>query len=91
MVQTLLTICRYETKVAPGAYFHLKSDWFESDQEIQTIIIDQDNIYTKMLSIYPQNFVMYLEQDSDASIYRTNYPLFQRKGSDYYEVDWLIG
>lgn len=88
MVQTILTICRYETKVTSGAYFHLKSDWFESDQEIQTIIIDQDNVFTKMLSIYPKNFVMYLEQDYDGSIYRTNYPLFQRKDSDYYEVDW---
>lgn len=88
MVQAILTICKYETKVSPGAYFHLKTDWFESDQEIQTIIIDQSNVFSKLISIYPNDFVMYLEQDATGSIYRTNYPLFIRDGRDYYEVEW---
>lgn len=72
MVQAILTICKYETKISPGAYFHLKTDWFESDQEIQTIIINQSNIFSKLISIYPNDFVMYLEQDPSGSIYRTN-------------------
>ena len=88
MVQAILTICKYETKISPGAYFHLKTDWFESDQEIQTIIIDQSNVFSKLISIYPNDFVMYLEQDATGSIYRTNYPLFIRDGRDYYEVEW---
>lgn len=88
MTQSILTICCYETKIAPGSYFHLKTDWFESDQEIQTIIIDQDHVFSKLLSLYPKNFVMYLEQDSHGSIYRTNYPIYIRPGNDYFEVDW---
>ena len=88
MPQSILTICNYETKIAPGAYFHLKTDWFESDEEIQTVIIDQSHVFTKMLSIYPKNFVMYLEQDANGSLYRTNYPLLRQEGHDYFEVDW---
>ncbi|APZ48455.1 hypothetical protein BW721_01445 [Jeotgalibaca sp. PTS2502] len=88
MTQSILTICRYETTIAPGAYFHLKTDWFESDQEIKTIIIDQDHVFSKLLSLYPNEFVMYLEQDPNGSIYRTNFPLFIQEGNDYYEVDW---
>ncbi|MGO4940466.1 hypothetical protein ACTQ45_10640 [Fundicoccus sp. Sow4_D5] len=88
MVQSILTICQYDTVISPGAYFHLKTDWFESDQEIQTVIIDQSHVFTKMLSIYPKNFVMYLEQDANGSLYRTNYPLLRQEGHDYFEVDW---
>lgn len=88
MSQSILTICCYETVISTGAYFHLKTDWFESDQEIQTIIIDQDNVFSKLLSLYPKNFVMYLEQDQHGSLYRTNYPLFREEGNDYFEVDW---
>lgn len=88
MPQSILTICSYETKIAPGAYFHLRTDWFESDEEIQTIIIDQDHVFSKLLSLYPKNFVMYLEQDPEGSIYRTNYPVFIREGNDYFEVNW---
>lgn len=88
MVQAILTICQYDTFISPGAYFHLKTDWFESDQEIQTVIIDQSHVFTKMLSIYPKNFVMYLEQDANGSLYRTNYPLLRQEGHDYFEVDW---
>lgn len=88
MVQSILTICHYETKVSPGSYFHLKADWFESDQEIQTIIIDQSNVFSKLLSLYPKNFVMYLEQDPEGSLYRTNFPLYIQEGNDFYEVDW---
>lgn len=88
MVQAILTICQYDTVISPGAYFHLKTDWFESDQEIQTVIIDQSHVFTKMLSIYPKNFVMYLEQDANGSLYRTNYPLLRQEGHDYFEVDW---
>lgn len=88
MVQAILTICQYDTVISPGAYFHLKTDWFESDQEIQTVIIDKSHVFTKMLSIYPKNFVMYLEQDANGSLYRTNYPLLRQEGHDYFEVDW---
>lgn len=70
MVQATLTICKYETRISSGAYFHLKTDWFESDQEIQTIIINQSNIFSKLISIYPNDFVMYLEQDPSGSICR---------------------
>ncbi|MCW6652169.1 hypothetical protein NHG25_06750 [Aerococcaceae bacterium NML191292] len=88
MSQEIISILSYETKVNAGAYFHLKTDWFESDQEIKTIIIDQDHVYSKLLSLYPRGFAMYLEQDAEGSIYRTNYPLYQIEGSDSYYVDW---
>ncbi|MDO4432395.1 MAG: hypothetical protein Q4B80_03640 [Aerococcaceae bacterium] len=87
-MQSILSILAYETKVATGAYFHLKTDWFESDQEIQTIIIDQDNVHSKLLSLYPKNFVMYLEQDPHGSIYRTNFPLYRPENSDVYSVEF---
>lgn len=86
--QDIITILSFETKIHAGAYFHLKTDWFESDQEIKTIIIDQDHIYSKLLSLYPKGFAMYLEQDQDGSIYRTNYPLYRNEDDDTYRVDW---
>ena len=88
MAQSIITSLVYETKIQIGSYFHLITDWFESDQEIKTIIIDQDNVYSKILSLYPNGFVMYLEQDQDGSIYRTNYPLIQAPGYDYFTVDF---
>lgn len=88
MTQSIISILSYETKVHAGAYFHLKTDWFESDQEINTIIIDQDNVYSKLLSLYPRGFAMYLEQNQDGSIYRTNYPLYRNEAEDVYHVDW---
>lgn len=88
MCHSVLSICSFETKITPGSYFHLKTDWFESDKEIKTIIIDQDNTYTKLLSIYPNDFYMYLEQNQDCSIYRTNHPLYLEANLDYYQVDW---
>lgn len=88
MGRSLLSILTYETRVTPGAYFHLKTDWFTIDEEIQTVIIDQSNVYSKILSIYPEGFFMYLEQDPSGAIYRTNYPLYLPDGQDYYHVDW---
>lgn len=88
MQPSILSILNYETKIAPGAYFHLKTDWFETSDEIQTIIIDQTNVYSKLLSLYPRNFVLYLEQDHNGSLYRTNYPLELIPGEDYYTVMW---
>lgn len=88
MKQSILSILKYETFISPGAYFHLKTDWFETDQEINTIIIDQDNMYSKLLSIYPNGFVMYLEQDAHGSLYRTNMPLALSPDNDYYSVIW---
>lgn len=88
MALRLLSLLKYETRITPGQYFHLKSDWFTIDEEIQTVIIDQSNIYSKILSIYPNDFFMYLEQDPSGAIYRTNYPLYLPEGSDTYEVDW---
>lgn len=88
MSRQLLSILQYETRVNLGAYFHLETDWFSIDEEIQTVIIDQSNVYSKILSIYPKGFFMYLEQDASGAIYRTNYPLFLPEGSDTYRVDW---
>ena len=88
MGQSILTSLEYETKISPGAYFHLQTDWFTTDQEIQSIIIDQDNVFSKILSLYPQVFVLYLEQTPEGSIYRTNYPLYLKEGSDAYLVEW---
>ena len=66
----------------------MKTDWFAIDEEVQTIIIDQSNVYTKILSIYPEGFFMYLEQNPAGAVYRTNYPLYLPEGQDYYQVDW---
>ena len=52
----------------------------------KTVIIDQDNVFTKMLSVYPNNFVMFLEQFPEYSIYRTNVPLELIPTSDSYRV-----
>ncbi len=88
MGRRLISTLQYETHVTPGAYFHLKTDWFNIDEEIETIIIDQSNVFSKLLSIYPKGFFMYLEQSPEGAIYRTNYPLYLREGEDYYYVDW---
>ncbi len=88
MGHSILTNLEYEIFIAPGAYFHLETDWFTTDQEIQSIIIDQDNVFSKILSLYPKNFVLYLEQTPEGSIYRTNYPLKLKEGTDSYCVDW---
>ena len=90
MTQSIITALSYETHVQIGSYFHLVTDWFQSDQEIQTIIIDQDHVYSKILSLYPNGFVMYLEQNQDGSLYRTNHPLSQPEGCDYFVVDWTV-
>ena len=44
MNQSIITTLVYETKVSIGSYFHLVTDWFASDQEIKTVIIDQDHV-----------------------------------------------
>lgn len=88
MKRSILTILTYETHIAPGAYFHLSTDWFETDEEIQSIIIDQDHVFSKIVSLYPEGFVMYLEQTPEGSIYRTNYPLYMDDNTDVYRVDW---
>lgn len=88
MNRRLISTLKYETRVTPGAYFHLITDWFAIDEEIETIIIDQTNVYSKLLSIYPKGFFMYLEQDPKGALYRTNYPLYIPEGKDAYHVDW---
>lgn len=88
MGRKLLSILKYETWVTPGAYFHLKTDWFSIDEEIETIIIDQSNVFSKLLSVYPKGFYMYLEQNPSGALYRTNFPLYMPEGQDYYHVDW---
>ena len=90
MKRSLLSILKYETRVTPGSYFHLKTDWFSIDEEIETVIIDQSNVYSKLLSIYPKGFFMYLEQDPEGAVYRTNFPLYLPEGQDYYHVDWYF-
>ncbi|MBS4461509.1 hypothetical protein JXA27_02845 [Aerococcaceae bacterium zg-B36] len=88
MSQSIISILKYETFISPGAYFNLQTDWFSTDDEIKTIIIDQDHVYSKLLSIYPKGFVMYLEQDSHGSLYRTNMPIHLSENKDYYVVDF---
>ena len=62
MLDQSITILKYEYHIAPGSYFHVETPWVKDVSEIKTVIIDQDNVFTKMLSIYPNNFVMFLEQ-----------------------------
>lgn len=88
MGRRLISSLQYETWVTPGAYFHLKTDWFTIDEEIETIIIDQSNVFSKLLSIYPKGFFMYLEQGPEGALYRTNYPLYLEEGEGHYYVDW---
>ena len=57
MNQSIITTLVYETKVSIGSYFHLVTDWFASDQEIKTVIIDQDHVYSKILSLYPNGLL----------------------------------
>lgn len=90
MTRRLISSLKYETHITPGAYFHLQTDWFNIDEEIETIIIDQSNVFSKLLSIYPKGFFMYLEQSPKGAIYRTNYPLYLAEDDDYYIVDWEL-
>ncbi len=87
MNQSIITTLVYETKVSIGSYFHLVTDWFASDQEIKTVIIDQDHVYSKILSLYPNGFVMYWARPR--RLYLPNqFPLIQAKDADYYTVQW---
>ena len=86
MLEQAITILKYEYHIALGSYFHVETPWVKDISEIKTVIIDQDNVFTKMLSIYPNNFVMFLEQFPDYSIYRTNFPLELIPESDTYRV-----
>lgn len=86
MLDSPITLLKYEYHVSPGAYFNVETPWVTDIHDIKTVIIDQDNVFTKMLSIYPNNFVMFLEQFPDYSIYRTNHPLELIEGSDSYRV-----
>ena len=86
MLDHSITILKYEYHIAPGSYFHVETPWVKDVSEIKTVIIDQDNVFTKMLSIYPNNFVMFLEQFPEYSIYRTNVPLELIPTSDSYRV-----
>ncbi|AMB99074.1 hypothetical protein AWM75_03235 [Aerococcus urinaehominis] len=84
-----LDILEYEYEVQPGQYFQF-DDSFAEDYLIRNVIIDQDNVFTKLLTIYPfdegRDFVMYLEQTPQGAKYRTNYPLRLKEGSDRYEA-----
>ena len=60
MLEQAITILKYEYHIAPGSYFHVETPWVKDISEIKTVIIDQDNVFTKMLSIYLNNFVMFL-------------------------------
>lgn len=88
MDRRLISTLKYETRVTPGSYFHLKTNWFSIDEEIETIIIDQSRVYSKILSIYPKGFFMYLEQDDKGCLYRTNFPLYMPENEDSYHVDF---
>ena len=86
MLNDLITILKYEYTVHPGEYFNVDTYWVKSMSEVKTVIIDQDNVFTKMVSFYPKNFVIYLEQFPDQSSYRTNFPLKKIDNSDSHEV-----
>lgn len=88
MQSNVLSILKYETFIAPGAYFHLYDEKFESDAEMKSIIIDQSNVFSKLVSIYPEGFIMYLEQTPKGSIYRTNYPITLDEKHGHYLVNW---
>ena len=88
MSTSIITTLAYETYIQIGASFHLETDWFTTDQEIKAIIIDQDHVHSKILSLYPNGFVMFLEQNQDGSLYRTNYPLYLPENSSTYRVKW---
>ena len=51
--------------------------------EIKNIIIDQKLDLIRMLSIYPNGFIIYIEQTSIDSVFRTNYPLKENKDGSY--------
>ena len=74
MLEQAITILKYEYHIAPGSYFHVETPWVKDISEIKTVII------------YPNNFVMFLEQFPDYSIYRTNFPLELIPESDTYRV-----
>lgn len=88
MQSNVLSILTHEVFVAPGAYFHLYDEKFESDAEMKSIIIDQSNVFSKLVSIYPEGFIMYLEQTPTGSIYRTNYPIELDEKHGYYVIKW---
>lgn len=86
MLNDPITLLKYEYRVHPGEYFNVDTYWVKSPAEVRTVIIDQDHVFTKMVSFYPKNFVIFLEQFPDQSIYRTNYPLRKIQNSDSHEV-----
>ncbi|MGY3724601.1 hypothetical protein SAMN05421767_10569 [Granulicatella balaenopterae] len=86
MLEDMITILKYEYHISPGQYFEVDTPWVKDISEVKTIIIDQDNVFTKMVNIYPGGFVMFLEQFPTHSIYRTNYPLELKENSDVYHI-----
>lgn len=89
MNERSLDILEYQYEVSPGQYFQFDHS-FTDDYRIRNVIIDQDNYFIKLLTIYPfddhRDFVMYLEQTTEGAIYRTNYPLRLKENSDTYEA-----
>ncbi|AMB93342.1 hypothetical protein [Aerococcus sanguinicola] len=89
MSKELITFLEYEYRVQPGQYFQFDYS-FTEDYLIRNVIIDQDDVFTKLLTIYPINetrdFVMYMEQNQEGSLYRTNYSLKLKENSDVYEA-----
>lgn len=86
-----INILKYEYIVHPGAYFNVETPWITDPRQMKTVIIDQDHVFTKMLTIYPHDthpFLMFLEQCPDRSIYRTNYPLVLNEHRDSYHIDF---
>ena len=86
MLSQIITTLTYEYRIHPGEYFNVDTPWVVDAMDIKTIIIDQDHVFTKMVSIYPNDFVMFLEQTPTESIYRTNRPLEHIENSDSYRV-----
>lgn len=86
MLEEMITLLKYEYRIVPGEYFNVETPWVEDISEVKTIIIDQDHVFTKMVSIYPRNFVIFLEQFPESSIYRTNYPLEMIENSDSHRI-----
>ena len=69
-----------------GSYFHVETPWVRMLAKLKRSSLIKIMYFTKMLSIYPNNFVMFLEQFPEYSIYRTNVPLELIQTGDSYRV-----
>lgn len=74
----------YEYRQVTGN-FEILTPFVKDFSEIQNIIIEQKDSFIKQLSIYPQNFIVYIEQSAHDMVFRTNKPL-RDNGDGTYDV-----